>query len=166
MKIKHLLLLTFLFFSTALLTSQAEEECQTQTSPAYSFKSFGGRRMPDENRECKLIALRFFEDDLHPGNVIFDFAFTKEIDPLTVRKNKIIINGKVCNGHIAFKRNSRAFRFIINKSELGNIRQNFTVSLTGIKTYDDEDLPKIDLHDLQVNSNYKYSPREGIWKKY
>lgn len=165
MKLKHLIFLVLVFFASSYFYAQ-EGAVPNQTDSARSFKNFGGRRLPDEDMECRLIALRFFEDDLHPGFVVFDFAFTKGIDPLTVKKNKIQINGKFYNGHIAFKRNSRAFRFIININELGNIKQNFTVSLIGIKTYDDEELPRVDLYDLQVNNSYKYSVREGLWKKY
>lgn len=165
MKIRYLFFITLLFASFGQIYAQ-QEDYSGQVIIARSFRSFGGRRMPDEEKECRLLAVRFFDDEEYIDYVVFDFAFSKEINPLSVKKENILINGKIYNGKIIFKRNSRAFRYVLRKTEFENLNQKFNVSLSGIKTYDDESLPKIDIEGMEVNANYLYSVREGQWKKF
>lgn len=169
MKVKRkiFLITVFLFYPLYNLTAQNIGELMPPPPPAEFPKSFHGRRVPENHGPFSLLGLKIYTSFEDEDSVFIELAFNYGINPETVSEDCFIITDKNDNpipikqNSIYFRKNIQGIKFSITTKE-----DNLNIKIRNICSFDNQIMRNIEINSVEINAQYHYSRKEGIWKKF
>lgn len=174
MKRKFVFLLTILLFSLIVFGQQ-------KYPTKINYQTYHGKRVATSTAVFKLCGIRILEsnEDLF----YIDLFFNSELNPMSIRPDSFAIFLKPENPNFPppppsnkgpipfrFKKSSKGIRLEVSKQQLGlsseQSIENFTLYVQKVRSWENKELQPLKIYNLEINSQYHYSERENLWKKF
>lgn len=127
-------------------------------------KNFHGKRFIDENRDFKVVIIRTFDiSDM----ILMEVLFNGPVDSESIHSDCIKVNHTPVDfNQLRFSKNRSSFRFILSKAVLNEDKDSFLFEMEKIKSINGNEMPSVELKNCTLSSEYRFSEREKVWKRF
>lgn len=160
---------TIIFFILISLLLEKLVCQQLPPPPPHSgnYRAYHGNRIPDRPDIFALIGIKIRSSIKEENVVIIELFFNDGLNPQSITTDCITITNKnqeeilIPEDSIFFSKNIRSVRFVIPTED-----NAFSLEIKDIKSFTNEQMLPIQIDNLELDTEYHYSRRDKIWKRF